>query len=90
MAHTSREKDKLLARVRRIAGQVAALEAALKEEKDCSFVLQLIASCRGAIGGLMAEVVEGHIQCHVIEEHDAKSRAKAGKELTEVLKSYLK
>lgn len=90
MAHTSREKDKLLARVRRIAGQVAAIETALKEEKDCSSVLQLIASCRGAIGGLMFEVVEGHVRCHVMEEEDEQRRDQAAQELIDVLKPYLK
>ena len=90
MAHTTRGKTKLLARVRRIAGQVAAIETALNEERDCSAVLQLIASCRGAIGGLMAEVVEGHMRCHVVEENDDKERAEAARELVEVLKSYLR
>lgn len=90
MAHTNRDKDKLLARVRRIAGQVAAIEKALTDEKDCTSVLQLIASCRGAIGGLMFEVVEGHIRCHVIEEEDDAHRDKAAQELIDVLKPYLK
>ncbi len=90
MAHTSRDKAKLLARVRRIAGQVAAIETALADEKDCNSVLQLIASCRGAIGGLMFEVVEGHVRCHVMEEEDEARRNKAAAELIEVLKPYLK
>jgi DNA-binding FrmR family transcriptional regulator len=90
MAHTSREKDKLLARVRRIAGQVAAIEKALTDEKECASVLQLIASCRGAMGGLMSEVVEGHIRCHVMGEEEAAERDKAAQELIDVLKPYLK
>ena len=90
MAHTAKEKDKLLARVRRIGGQVAAIEKALGEEQECSLVLQLIASCRGAMNGLMFEVIEGHIQCHVIEEKRDRSRAEAAQELIDVLKTYLK
>ncbi len=90
MAHTSRDKDKLLARVRRIGGQVAAIEKALTDEKDCSAVLQLIASCRGAIGGLMFEVLEGHIQCHIMDEPDDAHRREAAEELIAVLKPYLK
>ena len=90
MAHTTKDKDKLLARVRRIAGQVAAIETALTEDKECSSVLQLIASCRGAMGGLMSEVVEGHIRCHVIEETDDGERTRAAQELIDVLKPYLK
>jgi DNA-binding FrmR family transcriptional regulator len=90
MAHTSKDKVKLLARVRRIAGQVAAIETALAEDKECGSVLQLIASCRGAMGGLMSEVVEGHIRCHVMGEADDAERDKAAQELIDVLKPYLK
>lgn len=90
MAHTTKDKEKLLARVRRIGGQVAAIETALTEEHDCSSVLQLIASCRGAISGLMSEVIEGHIQCHVMQEKDGSERAKAAQEVIDVLKTYLK
>ena len=57
MTHTIREKTKLLARVRRIRGQVEAVERALEEEVGCADVLQVIASVRGAINGLMAEVI---------------------------------
>ncbi|MBN9074985.1 MAG: metal/formaldehyde-sensitive transcriptional repressor, partial [Rhizobiales bacterium] len=65
MSHTTREKQKLLNRVRRIRGQMEAVERALEEEKGCTAVLQLIAGVRGAVNGLMAEVVEDHIQHHV-------------------------
>jgi DNA-binding FrmR family transcriptional regulator len=90
VAHTTKDKDKLLARVRRIAGQVAAIEKALTDEDSCSSVLQLIASCRGAIGGLMAEVVEGHVRCHVMDGRTAAHRGEAAEELIDVLKTYLK
>ena len=65
MSHTIREKSKLLARVRRIRGQVEAIERALEAEAACADVLQVIASVRGAVNGLMAEVVEDHVRCHV-------------------------
>src|SRR6202041_4149025 len=65
MTHTVREKSKLLARVRRIRGQVEAIERALEAEVGCADVLQVIASVRGAVNGLMAEVIEDHIRCHV-------------------------
>lgn len=92
MAHTSRDKDKLLMRVRRIRGQVEAIERALVEEKDCGALLQLIAAARGAMGSLMAEVVEGHVRSHLVDP-DKRSdtpRARAAAELIEVLKTYLK
>jgi DNA-binding FrmR family transcriptional regulator len=53
MSHTIREKQKLLARVRRIRGQVEAIERALDDEAGCEQVMHQIAGVRGAIGGLM-------------------------------------
>lgn len=92
MAHTIREKTKLLKRVRRIRGQVEAVERALEEEIGCADVLHLVAAVRGAINGLMAEVVEDHIRFHVVDpsrEHD-RERAEGAQELIDVVHSYLK
>ena len=92
MAHTVREKSKLIARVRRIRGQVEALERALEGETGCADVLQLIASVRGAMNGLMAEVMEDHIRFHVVDparEADP-DRAKGAEELIDVVRTYLK
>ena len=92
MAHTIREKTKLLKRVRRIRGQVEAVERALEEEIGCADVLHLVAAVRGAINGLMAEVVEDHIRFHVVDparEHD-RERAEGAQELIDVVHTYLK
>ena len=59
MAHLSRDKQKLIARVRRIRGQLEAVERALDEDAECDETLRLIASARGAMNGLMGEVIEG-------------------------------
>lgn len=92
MAHTIRQKTKLLNRVRRIRGQIEAVERALKEEKECTDVLHGIAAARGAINGLMAEVLEDHIRNHVADpasDPDAE-RAKGAEDLIDVVRSYLK
>jgi DNA-binding FrmR family transcriptional regulator len=89
MSHTIREKTKLLNRVRRIRGQVEAIERALEQEIGCADVMQLIAAARGAMGGLMAEVMEDHVRLHVMEE-PACERAQAVEELIDVVRSYLK
>ena len=62
MSHTSRDKEKLLNRVRRIQGQLNGLERAISDERDCAQVLQTVAAARGAIHALMAEILEGHIR----------------------------
>ena len=92
MAHTIRDKKKLLNRVRRIRGQVAAIEKALVEERDASAILQTIAACRGAINGLMAEVIEGHIRLHIIDptKKPTANQVEAAEELIDVVRSYLK
>ncbi|HUE56161.1 MAG TPA: metal/formaldehyde-sensitive transcriptional repressor [Candidatus Udaeobacter sp.] len=92
MAHTVRDKEKLLVRVRRIRGQVEAVERALREEQECTDVLQLVAACRGALNGLMAELVEGHIWFHVLDPNRLKDspQATAAEELIDIVKAYLK
>jgi FrmR/RcnR family transcriptional regulator, repressor of frmRAB operon len=92
MAHTTRDKEKLLFRVRRIRGQVEAIERTLDEEHECADLLQLVSACRGALNGLMAELIEGHIRFHVLAS-DGRNRApqaEAAEELIEVVRTYLK
>lgn len=90
MSHTIKEKSRLLARVRRIKGQVEAVERALEAELGCADVLQLVASVRGAVSGLTAELIEDHIEHHILEaKSDAERRGEAD-ELIEVVRTYLK
>lgn len=92
MSHTVREKSKLLARVRRIRGQVEALERALEGEKGCVEVLQQIAAVRGAMNGLMSEVIEDHVLTHIASPGitSESERARGAEELIEVVRAYLK
>ena len=90
MAHTIREKSKILSRVNRIKGQLVAFSKAIESEQDCYQVMQLLASCRGALNGLMAEVVEGHIREHIVEAENKKLAADSGEDLIEIMKSFLK
>lgn len=91
MAHTIHGKKPLLARVRRIKGQAEALERALGEEVECLAILQQIAAIRGAVNGLMAEVLEGHIREHLgaLEVSDAQ-RNEDLEVVVAALRSYLK
>ena len=92
MAHTISDKKKLLNRVRRIRGQVEAIERDLEREADCGETLHAIAACRGAIDALMAEVIEDHIRLHLFEGNHRPSQAQsdAAQELIDALKSYLR
>jgi DNA-binding FrmR family transcriptional regulator len=86
MSHIANDK-KLLARVRRILGQIEGIARAIEEGNDCYAVLQQTAAARGALGGLMAELIEGHIRNHV---NSATGRERATEELMEIVRSYLR
>jgi DNA-binding FrmR family transcriptional regulator len=90
MAHVNRDKKKLLTRVRRIAGQVAALERALESDADCTDVLIQIAAAKGAMHGLMMEVLTGHLAEHVVAESSAAKRAIEANSIIDLLKGYAK
>jgi DNA-binding FrmR family transcriptional regulator len=92
MAHTIREKQKLLARVRRIRGQVDGIERALNEETGCEQVMNLIAGARGAMTGLMAEVIEDHVREHLVDakKYPTALNAEAADQLLEVVRAYMK
>ena len=93
MAHTVEEKKRVLNRVRRIMGQVAAIERSLDQEApDFSEVLHNISACRGAMDGLMAEVIEGYIRDYILPGNGAapEDQTRAADDLVSALRAYLK
>jgi len=92
MAHTQRNREKLLARIGRIRGQLNAAQEALEERRECAEVLQLLAACRGALNSLVTEVIEDHIRFHVADPADrpGSKRAEAIDELVETLRTYMR
>lgn len=92
MTHTIRDRRKLLARVRRIRGQVEAIERALEAEADCERVMHLLASTRAAMAGLMAGIVEDHIRHHLVDadRHPGALDGDAADQLIDVIRTYLK
>jgi len=92
MSHTIQDKKELILRAKRIQGQVDALVRALTEERDCSDVLLLMSAARGAMNSLMAELLEGHIRSHVLNEKGKPTpeQFRAADEVIAMVKSYLK
>ncbi|HXB24725.1 MAG TPA: metal/formaldehyde-sensitive transcriptional repressor [Gemmatimonadaceae bacterium] len=92
MPHTLRERQKLLNRVRRIAGQITAAEDLLEADAECERALHLLAACRGAISSLMAEILEDHIMSHVVDPDAAGNspEREAAEQLLDIIKSYLR
>jgi DNA-binding FrmR family transcriptional regulator len=87
MTHTLKGKRKLLNRVRRIKGQIEAIERALQAEADCADVMQQITSCRGAVNGLLAEVLDEHITSHFT---GTPANKQASEQLRDVVHMYFK
>jgi DNA-binding FrmR family transcriptional regulator len=92
VSHTIRDQKKLLARVRRIRGQVESIERALTSEAGCEQIMHLIAGARGAMAGLMAEIVEDHVRSHLVDldKHPGALNTDAADQLLQVVRTYLK
>lgn len=91
MPHLATEKSKLLNRLRRIRGQIEAIERAVDEDSECSKILQQATACRGALDGFIAEVIEDHVREHMLDPDAPKDdpRAKAAEDLIAVVHAYL-
>jgi len=89
MSHIAKDKAKLLARVRRLKGQMEAIETAIGTA-SCAEILNQVASVRGAINGLMAELIEDHVREHIIDASNTAKRSEGANELIEVVKAYLR
>jgi DNA-binding FrmR family transcriptional regulator len=90
MTGPSRERTKLLNRVKRIRGQMDAVERTLVEHDNCTDVLMLLAAVRGGINALMAEVLEDHIRLHLLKDGRAPLTPDLGEELIDLVRAYLK
>ena len=92
MAHTVRDKQKLVKRVNRIAGQMDAVKRALEDEHECGDIMIRITTVRGALDSLMAEVVEGHIREHMVDPARRRTKAEsdAADELINVVRRYVR
>jgi DNA-binding FrmR family transcriptional regulator len=91
MAHTDKDKQKLVARIRRIRGQVDSIERSLSAGDDCADILMLLANVRGGINSLMAEVLEDHIRHHMLAtEKSELAPIELAEDLIDLVRAYLK
>jgi FrmR/RcnR family transcriptional regulator, repressor of rcnA expression len=88
MSHLSREKLDLLARTKKVIGQLESVLRALQEDENCAAVLQRLAAARGAINSLMGELLEDHIRHHL--PRNSKSSEEAANDVIEIVRTYLK
>ena len=92
MSHLEGDTRKLVSRVRRIKGQLEAVERGLIEGRDCYEVLQTLSACRGGMNGLMGFLVEEHVKEHIMSDKDnpKSSQDKSSLELIKLMKTYWK
>jgi DNA-binding FrmR family transcriptional regulator len=91
MSHIEKEKQKLIARIKRIRGQVDSIERSLTTDDDCADVLMLLANVRGGINSLMAEVLEDHIRLHMLSnEKSTLPSVELAEDLIGLVRAYLK
>ena len=91
MSHIDKEKQKLVARIKRIRGQVDSIERFLTTGDDCADVLMLLATVRGGINSLMAEVLEDHIRHHLLSgERSSAPPQELAEDLIDLVRAYLK
>ena len=87
MGHLHADK-KILNRVKRLQGQIGAVQQALHNpEHGCMEVLQQVAAIKGAVNGLMNELIESHLRHHVIGDQCAIDEHEL-EEFMKLLKRY--
>ena len=88
-AHAPKEKAALIARLRKIRGQIQAVERMVETDTDCPEVLMQVVSARRALKSFGDAVVHSHMHdCVEHAETLAESRQKLRAFLT-VLERYV-
>ena len=91
MSHLDKEKQKLVARIKRIRGQVDAIERSIGTEADCADVLMLLANVRGGVNSLMEEVLEDHFRFHMLSSKKGPAEPpELAEDLIDLVRAYLK
>ena len=90
MSQPDREKLKLLQRLRKVRGQLDAVERALIADEECGGQLMLLAAVRGGVNSLMGEVLETHIRFHLIDGSKEQLAPELAEDLIDLVHAYLK
>ena len=90
MAHIIRDKKTVQKRINRIVGQLNGIKSMLDSDSDCYKILQQMSAAKGALNSLVQKHLEEHIAEHVVLESDDLKRKKAGEDLVNLIRSYLK
>lgn len=83
-----RRNQRISARLRRIQGQIVALESSLVEEPDFIVLLQRAAAARGAMSGLIADLMEERLRTLQIAAVNDTARGEVA-EMIDIVRGYL-
>jgi DNA-binding FrmR family transcriptional regulator len=87
----SKEKQKLLSRIKRLSGQIDAVERAVTGDDECADILMLLAAIRGGVNSLMAEILEDHVRLHITHpDRRTESPEELTEDLISLVRAYLK
>jgi len=90
-AEVSKEKQKLSSRIKRLGGQITAVERSVADGDECADILMLLAAIRGGVNSLMAEILEDHIRLHITHpDRGAESSEELTEDLISLVRAYLK
>ncbi len=87
----SKQKQKLLSRIKRLGGQIDAVQRSVTEGDECADVLMLLAAIRGGVNSLMAEILEDHVRLHITHpDRSSESPEELTEDLISLVRAYLK
>jgi DNA-binding FrmR family transcriptional regulator len=90
LSQHERQRVKLLQRLRKLRGQLDAVERALVADENCGGQLMLLAAVRGGVYGLMGEVLEDHIRFHLTDGGKDQIAPELAEDLIDLVRVYLK
>jgi DNA-binding FrmR family transcriptional regulator len=87
----SKEKQKLFSRIKRLGGQITAVERAVADGDECADILMQLAAIRGGVNSLMAEILEDHVRLHITHPNrTVESPEELTEDLISLVRAYLK
>ena len=89
-AAVSQDDSLLQQRLNKVKGQLDAVERALRDGRECSDQLMLLAAVRGGVNALMAAVLETHIRDHMTEDGRQRIAPDLAEDLLQLVRTYLK
>lgn len=87
--HGPAEKKALRSRLRKITGQLQAVEQMIEDDRDCAEVLTQIVSARKALKSFAEVVIHEHLHECIEKATDPKDGQRSLRELLMVLERYV-